>query len=74
MQAQFKTVFIQQLAHGGTALGIEFRQRVVAGIELDVDMLQAVLRRPGNGVFQFQTAADIDADAVNETHRYAPVN
>jgi hypothetical protein len=36
---------------------------VGAGVELDVNDTDAMLRRPGDSIFQFKLAADVDADA-----------
>ena len=72
VQSQLKLMLGQKFAHGCTALPVELVQRVVPRIELNVDVLQTVFCGPRDGVFQFQAAADVDADAVYEFHGVSP--
>ena len=61
---------------GGTQRGgarpVDRAERVVPGIELHVDVADFVRRGPGDRVFQFQFAADIDADPVTQRGHGAP--
>jgi hypothetical protein len=50
---------------------VDRAERVGAGIELQVDEPDLVGRGPGDGLFERQFTADIDADPLAQTHRAA---
>jgi hypothetical protein len=69
VQSQLDAMLVEELAHRGATPRVELRHCVFAGIELDVDVTEAAPRRPFDCVFELQTAADVDADAITKVHR-----
>ncbi|MNC90106.1 hypothetical protein D3C83_61600 [compost metagenome] len=62
-------MLVHELARRRAALRVELRQRVLADVELDIDVAQPVLRRPGDGVLEIQAAADVHSYTVEQLHK-----
>src|SRR5271155_157453 len=73
MKAEMDAVFFTCPADTRGTCIIEAGERVVGGVELDVDVADIVSRRPRDGLLQPKSAPDVDPDPVPQHHLVAPL-
>ena len=68
MQAEFDAVLVAGHPNRRATRGVESVERVLAGVELNVDEPDAVSSRELDALFESDLAAEIDADAIAQVH------
>jgi hypothetical protein len=72
MQPEMQAVVLAGCGDASAAGVIEALHRVGRNVGLGVEIEHAVLRRPRDRVVERDAAAEVDANAILETHRFSP--